>query len=1129
MKTLRVGLLALVGFLEVANRLDGMEISSIRFTPDPSQPSNVTALSKVCYQNFSIIGLSASASTIDPCGNICLTWCSPDYSGVYPDYSSFVTSYFALSYSLDGYTFTPLATAAPTETSGCVRAEVGDTGRTFYFRIDAVGSYSSGGPMIAALTPQTLPSNRVTVSVRSAQPPVIPSFVANPSSVPAGQSSTLSWSSSSPGSLCGVAASIDNGIGAVPSSGQIAVRPQATTTYTLTVTGAGGSTSARTTVTVGSTCQTPGAPSFPVSSASLSSGQSYAASWSRPAGLTDGTYVLETSRSSGFSTLESSQTLGVAAGVITPAASATDYQLYARVKAVATCGSVGPYSLPLTLTVTAGIANFVVTQVAPFPTTARGSAAPSASIAFRNVGAQSGRLSFSSGAGWFTVSPTTLDLGPGASGAVTLLAAGAVAQSGSYSGALRATWSSQVIETPVTLTVTPVSTPDGSRAGMKAKASATTLVFSAPEGQNPASQQLTISLSQIVGSGPVYLVPTIGPGGAWLRLSNELSSPVPSGGSVTLTVAVDRSRRTAADGAPPLRTLLQVLPAGGQPPAGADTGDAAVIEIVDLVPPVLAPGSGRSVFQGLGIGLGQLEAAGTGADGLSFIVPVVVRTPGLAGATYLSDGWLRNLGSTAVPVELYYTPQDKDGLSDASVVKASLAIPASSTVRLSDLLGAYFQAAGTGQVELRSPSPSGLTLRTVVKSVTGDDPALRFETEVPTLPLGSGVALDEGEAMAPGVSEDLLQRTNLILAETTGRSVTTQVTLYGRDGTVVGSTTRQVPPYGKVQVNRIVNEVAPGTSLAGGSVGVRAIAGAGRVASIVTVIDNRSNSFSAVRGRALRPAAAERTGVTAATSAASPLAYILPSAVRTTGINNTQYKTSLFLTNGRPSVANLVLTYHYVDMDDGNNLKSAVKAWQILPRGTLFPEYGEDVLQSLFGVSNRSYGWIEMTGELEKVSNVYTEIRTQVDPADPGRGVKKAAVSGYFSTDPVVIGKGMTEHRFAGAEKTVQKRSNLALVETAGAPCDVKVRVYNPVAPGGVMAERTYSLRAKEYLAITDVFGTAGLQLGEGPFQNVEVTAEVINGNGRVVATVQVIDNEPRNPSIFVLSVPGPGDPTIGL
>jgi hypothetical protein len=32
----------------------------------------------------------------------------------------------------------------------------------------------------------------------------------------------------------------------------------------------------------------------------LASGQSYAASWSRPAGLTDGTYVLETSRSSGF-------------------------------------------------------------------------------------------------------------------------------------------------------------------------------------------------------------------------------------------------------------------------------------------------------------------------------------------------------------------------------------------------------------------------------------------------------------------------------------------------------------------------------------------------------------------------------------------------------------------------------------------------------------------------------------------------------------------------------------------------------------------------------------------------------------------------------------------------------------
>jgi Peptidase A4 family len=86
-----------------------------------------------------------------------------------------------------------------------------------------------------------------------ATPPVAPtaSLSANPKSLTAGQSSTLSWSSTNASSC------ESGGFAASGTSGSAVVSPTVTTSYSVTCTGDGGSATALSTVTVGSPVSSP--------------------------------------------------------------------------------------------------------------------------------------------------------------------------------------------------------------------------------------------------------------------------------------------------------------------------------------------------------------------------------------------------------------------------------------------------------------------------------------------------------------------------------------------------------------------------------------------------------------------------------------------------------------------------------------------------------------------------------------------------------------------------------------------------------------------------------------------------------------------------------------------------------
>ncbi len=118
-------------------------------------------------------------------------------------------------------------------------------------RISSIGiclmlaMFAAGCKKKAPPPPPAPPPPAPAVQPPPAAVPGVTEFVAEPSSIERGQSSTLRWTVSDATSV-----SIDNSIGAVQSSASRRVFPGSSTTYTLTATGPGGTKTATATVNV---------------------------------------------------------------------------------------------------------------------------------------------------------------------------------------------------------------------------------------------------------------------------------------------------------------------------------------------------------------------------------------------------------------------------------------------------------------------------------------------------------------------------------------------------------------------------------------------------------------------------------------------------------------------------------------------------------------------------------------------------------------------------------------------------------------------------------------------------------------------------------------------------------------
>ncbi len=143
------------------------------------------------------------------------------------------------SYSPDGDPLTYLwaqiggPTVALNSPTGVMTTFSAAGGQSYAFRLTVMDNY--GGKGIA----------QVYVTTASSKAPVIASFVANPTSINAGQASSLAWSVTGATTV-----TISPVVGTVAATGTASVSPTTTTTYVLTASNANGSVNATATVVV---------------------------------------------------------------------------------------------------------------------------------------------------------------------------------------------------------------------------------------------------------------------------------------------------------------------------------------------------------------------------------------------------------------------------------------------------------------------------------------------------------------------------------------------------------------------------------------------------------------------------------------------------------------------------------------------------------------------------------------------------------------------------------------------------------------------------------------------------------------------------------------------------------------
>jgi len=226
-----------------------------------------------------------------------------------------------------------------------------------------------------------------------------------------------------------------------------------------------------------------------------------------------------------------------------------------------------------------------------------------------------------------------------------------------------------------------------------------------------------------------------------------------------------------------------------------------------------------------------------GQSTASLVAIQVARAPGVGTSYWTSDLTISNPTDALTTATLVFTPRDADGSFEYET--ATVDIPGGGTRTIRDVVGNVFGlTAAAGSLELRPR-----TLRAWVRTAT---PATKgsygqgYPMVAPDDP--HAASLDGNPRVGAGGVVRGEARTNLAVAELWGIETSIRVRLLDRNGSQLGSTDLALRPFENRQINDVVKRLAGSSvELTEGRVSVEVVAGGGRVAAALSIVDNGSD------------------------------------------------------------------------------------------------------------------------------------------------------------------------------------------------------------------------------------------------------------------------------------------------
>jgi hypothetical protein len=805
-----------------------------------------------------------------------------------------------------------------------------------------------------------------------------------------------------------------------------------------------------------------------------------------------------------------------------------------QVRAEASCGSVGPWSPSLRVTVGTVLrpALLLVSEPAPIAALAPAAGAgPATSFVVRNGGTDPILVRAKPDDSGFVVAPDSFTLGPNAAQTIGV----------------------------TSLYVTTLLRPLHASVLLTAGDATLTVPIDCMIAAAPAAEKVLWSdpAAEIDRDGDAVLRSIVNPSGSaaaivgtvrvpWLSVESldgqPWDRPLAAHESRAVRVTVDRAKRRSGTGTEVGAIALATV--------GFQSGPETLL-VTDDGPPVLPAATGP--------GAAPASAPGTRFLYAAFPNAVDARSVG----RFAADLWLTNTDAVnPVAVSLLFNPVGAPG--DGSLLRRfDLNLAAGETRRYRNVVGSLLGVEGAFTAEVRSSAPTVTATalvnnRPLPATVAARNASRRtlagtalatgqygFELR-PTIP-GEGVKQSDPIHVVSGLAHDATRRSNLLLLETSGYDTTVTVALFDaaghpvtRNGAIVQFETT-VPANGTVQINDAdqLFDPAPLTghyayaTLTWKTSGSDAFgATKGSVVGMATVIDNRTQDSSlhvGVSTLALNPSyvpgsnsTASRRALSSLPFAGAPAPLIFPT-VHSAGAplgNGARpfWRTRVTLTNTSDEQRTAVLEYHDA-LDPTFTRQLAVG---LGPSGIYA---SEDLLETVgLGIlpNQNTYGTIRIQA-IENIDGTWAtgwagvDVQTEAYTVDPTQGIGdfKTGMEGYaYFHGYSSFQSNLGTMSFDGAESSSAYCTNLILSEVGGDYCDVVVAAY---LPGSFVPVASVTKRIPQYGYFSDELFRNILGLNLSELTDVRVVVRQVGGDGVFLAFASKIDLVSGDPANIFL------------